>query len=105
MRISNAAPCASVKVNNSSLPSAVSCISEPCCLEAKPGISAPQQCCPLVDLQGSQRHGLHPMDKHLKKEKGNLITPEKCFNLFIVFPGYKEIQDIHEVVVKDLSFS
>lgn len=41
----------------------------------------------------------------LKREKENLITPEKCFNLFIIFPGYKEIQDIHEVVVKDLSFS
>lgn len=44
---------------------------------------------------------------NLKRAKGNPvnITQVKCFNLFIAFPGYKEIKDIHEMVVKDLSFS
>lgn len=35
-----------VNADKNSLPSAASCISEPHCLEAKPGKSGLQQCCP-----------------------------------------------------------
>lgn len=49
MGISSSAALVSVSPINAdknSLPSAASCISEPHCLEAKPGKSGLQQCCP-----------------------------------------------------------
>lgn len=47
-------------------------------------MSGPQQCCPL-ELLGSQRQGMHPMDDHFKKGEGESCNSRKMLQSFYNF--------------------